>query len=114
MLQVLAVQVHSTSGLATTNRDFGRWETWGILSWYNLISPPLSASTHLHPALPTSIYVHPPLSMSTCPLQLHCTYCWTNFGSRPNMSGPSSHAKGHHTYALFPICPICLIPLHWQ
>src|SRR5258708_8226311 len=60
--------------------------------------------------------------MSTCPpqllrsvlAQLHCAYCQTNFRSRPNMSRLSPHAKGCHTYVLFPICPICLIPLHWQ
>ncbi len=101
------------------------------LSWYNLVSPPLSmsasahaspppsTSAHLHPCPPTSINVHLPSATTlkhTCSVlaQLCCTYCQTNFGSRPNMSGPSSHAKGHHTYALFPICPTCLIPLHWQ
>ena len=36
------------------------------LSWYNLISPPLSTSTHLHLPPPASVYVHPPPSMSAC------------------------------------------------
>src|SRR5258707_333135 len=89
------------------------------LSWYNLVSPPLSASACLHLCPPTSVNVCLPSATTpkhTCSVltQLHCTYHQTNFGSRPNMSGPSSHAKGCHTYALFPICPICLIPLHWQ
>src|SRR5258708_40241186 len=83
------------------------------------LCPPLSASTHLCLCPPTSINVHLPSVTTpkhTCSVltQLCCAYCWTNFGSRSNMSRPSSHAKGCCTYALFPICPICLIPLHWQ
>src|SRR5258707_11633531 len=81
------------------------------------LCPPPSMSTCLHLCPSTSIHVH--LLSTTTPkctcsvlAQLHCTYCWTNFGSRPNLSRPSSHAKGHHPYALFPICPICLILVH--
>ena len=81
------------------------------------LPPPTSVCLCLCP--PTSIDVCLPSATTpkhTCSVlaQLCCTYHQTNFGSRPNMSGPSSHAKGCCTYALFPICPICLIPLHWQ
>src|SRR5258708_33386640 len=41
-----------------------------LVSWYNLVSPPLSASAHLHLPLPTSVYIHPPPLMSTCPPRL--------------------------------------------
>ncbi len=83
------------------------------------LCPPPSASAHLCLCPSTSVDVHLPSTTTlkhTCSvlMQLHCTCCQTNFRSRPNMSRLSPHTKGCHTYALFPICPIWLIPLHWQ
>ena len=90
----------------------------GMTSFPLLCLPP-STSTCLCPCPSTSVHVHLPSATTpkcTCGVlaQLHHAYHQTNFRSRPNLSRPSSHAKGCHPHALFPIHPICLIPFHWQ
>src|SRR5258708_26225814 len=75
------------------------------VSWYDLPSPSLPASSHLQlPPPPLCLLcLHSASSTSTllqlqCILaqliQLHHAHSQTNHGSTPDPSGPGSHAKG--------------------
>ena len=69
-----------------------------LMSWYDFVSPPLSASDHVCLCSTTTLkYTY---GIPAQLVQLHCAYCRTNLRSRPNLPGPSSHTKGHRLYTL--------------